>query len=210
MNNKAGYIGIKEASKLVGVHPDTIRRLIKQHKGSSNIAQGKGPKAPYYINTDWLKSIYGLNEPHTAPTTGETKQDEPTTDPGINNAMSAVIEALTAQLQAKDQQLERAQATIDKMASDYSTLLNQSQQLQGLLLPKSTGQDYQNAKGSEEEPSHPIKEQQVYHKVKTPQSRVKNATKQAKRTKKTTKKQTAQKVDSPKPEKSQKKRWWMR
>jgi hypothetical protein len=198
-----GYLNISEASQLTGKHKDTIRRLIRQNPKNSNIM--KGNKGEYLINRVWLENIYSPNEPHTAPATGETKQDEPTTDSGINNAMSAVIEALTAQLQAKDQQLERAQATIDKMASDYSTLLNQSQQLQGLLLPANTNQkkEYSDIKENQEEP-------QVYPKYKTPQSRVKNPTKQGKNTRKTTKKQTAKKIDSPKPEKSQKKRWWMR
>ena len=198
-----GYLNISEASQLTGKHKDTIRRLIRQNPKNSNIM--KGNKGEYLINRAWLENIYSPNEPHTAPATGETKQDEPTTDSGINNAMSAVIEALTAQLQAKDQQLERAQATIDKMASDYSTLLNQSQQLQGLLLPANTSQkkDYSDIKENQEET-------QVYPKVKTPQSKGNNATKQGKNTRKTTKKQIDKKVDSPKPEKSQKKRWWSR
>lgn len=202
-----GYLNISEASQLTGKHKDTIRRLIRQNPKNSNIM--KGNKGEYLINRTWLENIYSPNEPHTAPTTNETKQDESTTDSGINNAMSAVIEALTAQLQAKDQQLERAQATIDKMASDYSTLLNQSQQLQGLLLPANTNQkkDYSDIK---ESPEKTQQEPQGYHKSKTPQSRVKNATKPGKNTRKTTKKQTAKKVDSPKSEKSQKKRWWSR
>lgn len=197
-----GYLNISEASQLTGKHKDTIRRLIRQNPKNSNIM--KGNKGEYLINRAWLENIYSPNEPHTAPATGETKQDEPTTDSGINNAMSAVIEALTAQLQAKDQQLERAQATIDKMASDYSTLLNQSQQLQGLLLPANTNQkkDYSDIKENQEKPQQ---EPQVYPRPKTPQSKGNKATKQAKKTAKTTKK-----VDSPKPEKSQKKRWWKR
>lgn len=203
-----GYLNISEASQLTGKHKDTIRRLIRQNPKNSNIM--KGNKGEYLINRAWLENIYSPNEPHTAPATGETKQDEPTTDSGINNAMSAVIEALTAQLQAKDQQLERAQATIDKMASDYSTLLNQSQQLQGLLLPKSTGQNYKNEKESEQEPSHPIKEQQVYTKPKTPQSKVKKVSKQAKKTPKTTKKKSQKTPEKSQAEKEKKKRWWNR
>ena len=191
-----GYLNISEASQLTGKHKDTIRRLIRQNPKNSNIM--KGNKGEYLINRAWLENIYSPNELHTAPATSETKQDEPTTDSGINNAMSAVIEALTAQLQAKDQQLERAQATIDKMASDYSTLLNQSQQLQGLLLPKSTDQNYKNEKESEQEPSHPIKEQQVYTRPKTPQSKVKKVSKQAKKTKPVVEAKPA------------KKRWWGR
>ncbi len=129
MKNKAGYISIKEASRLVGVHPDTIRRLIKQHKGSSNIAQGKGSKSPYYLNTDWLMNIYGLNEPHTSPVTAEKQQDEPPTSSDTNNAMSAVVEALTAQLQAKDTQIEQLQKIIIDKEANTTKLQDQFQQL---------------------------------------------------------------------------------
>jgi len=129
MKNKAGYISIKEASRLAGVHPDTIRRLIKQHKGSSNIARGKGSKSPYYLNTDWLMNIYGLNEPHTAPVTAEKQQDEPPTSSDMNNAMSAVVEALTAQLKAKDTQIEQLQKIIIDKEANTTKLQDQFQQL---------------------------------------------------------------------------------
>lgn len=182
MKIKAGYIGIKEASQLVGVHPDTIRRLIKQHKGSPNIVQGKGTKAPYYLNEDWLRSLYSLNEPFKAPIAADNQPDdkEPSTD--TNKAMLAVVEALTAQLDAKDKQLATAQATIDKMASDYSTLLNQSQQLQGLLLPD-----------------------------KTPKAAAtKNTAKQPQENRKVSNKKPAKKKQSEQIKNQAKKRWWKR
>lgn len=190
MKAKAGYINIKEASQLVGVHPDTIRRLVKDHRGSINIMQGKGTKAPYYINSDWLKSLYGLDEPHTAPTTGDNQPVDKEPSPDTNKAISGVIEALTAQLEAKDKQLATAQATIDKLAGDYSTLLNQSQQLQGLLLPANSSKQAK----TQTAPAAPQKN----HKAAKPQSRRKKATKQAKN----------KPSKSVKPE--EKKRWWRR
>lgn len=151
MKNKAGYISIKEASRLVGVHPDTIRRLIKQHKGSSNIAQGKGSKSPYYLNTDWLMNIYGLNEPHTSPVTAEKQQDEPPTSSDMNNAMSELIEDLKAkneqhiedlkaELKAKNEQIAELQATNRELAVGYKELLENSQKLQGLSLSAKTSE----------------------------------------------------------------------
>lgn len=151
MKNKAGYISIKEASRLVGVHPDTIRRLIKQHKGSSNIAQGKGSKSPYYLNTDWLMNIYGLNEPHTSPVTAEKQQDEPPTSSDMNNAMSELIEELKAkneehiedlkaELKAKNDQIAELQATNRELAVGYKELLENSQKLQGLSLSAKTSE----------------------------------------------------------------------
>lgn len=151
MKNKAGYISIKEASRLVGVHPDTIRRLIKQHKGSSNIAQGKGSKSPYYLNTDWLMNIYGLNEPHTSPVTAERQQDEPPTSSDMNNAMSELIEDLKAkneehiedlkaELKAKNEQIAELQTTNRELAVGYKELLENSQKLQGLSLSAKTSE----------------------------------------------------------------------
>jgi len=202
-----GYLNISEASQLTGKHKDTIRRLIRQNPKNSNIM--KGNKGEYLINRAWLENIYSPNEPHTAPATGETKQDEPTTDSGINNVVSGVLESLNKELESKNKQIERQQQTIDKLAGDYSQLLHQSQQLQGLLLPASPRQSQAYEANIKEAPAADPKPQNN-HKVKIPQSKVKNPTKQGKNTRKTTKKQIDKKVDSPKPEKSQKKRWWSR
>jgi len=194
MKNKAGYIGIKEASQLIGVHPDTIRRLIKQHKGSKHIVQGKGTKAPYYISSDWLKELYGLNEPHTAPAAAPNSADDIEPETGSIKAISAVVEALTAQLAAKDKQIEKQQATIDKLAGDYSQLLHQSQQLQGLLLPASSREQQPYEADIKSSPAADPKPQES-PKSKKPKSQPKKAT--ANKTKETSKAKA-------------KKRWWKR
>lgn len=207
MKNKAGYISIKEASRLVGVHPDTIRRLIKQHKGSSNIAQGKGSKSPYYLNTDWLMNIYGLNEPHTSPVTAEKQQDEPPTSSDMNNAMSELIEDLKAkneehiedlkaELKAKNEQIAELQATNRELAVGYKELLENSQKLQGLSL---------SAKASEPETADVVTVKPADSTEITDPKKSKKPKKKNTKTKPVTKnsKVTAS-------NKQPKKRWWKR
>lgn len=213
MKIKAGYIGIKEASLLVGVHPDTIRRLIKQHKGSSNIVQGKGSKAPYYLNADWLKAIYSLNEPHTAPTAGDHQQVDKEPSPDTNNAISVVVEALTAQLEAKDKQIDKLQHIIAEKEANTTKLQDQFQQLLATTrLPAQAASTTAYEADITEAPP-----QQVNSKPRKPQSRRKTTTKQVKRQqvnskpksspkKVTTKKQS----DNIKATKQVKKRWWNR
>jgi DNA-binding transcriptional MerR regulator len=207
MKQKAGYIGIKEASQLVGVHPDTIRRLIKQHKGSSNIVQGKGEKAPYYLNADWLKSIYGLNEPHTAPVTGDNQKDdtEPTTD--TNKAISAMYEAQITRLELE---LKEKGETIKELLNQHKDLISQQQQLQDqlkfILLPANTGTTQPVEADIAETPTKP-----VYNKPKKPQSRHKTTTKQVKKPTKQGNKPATMPVDNkPKSKKKapEKKKWW--
>jgi hypothetical protein len=210
MKNKAGYIGIKEASQLIGVHPDTIRRLIKQHKGSKHIVQGKGTKAPYYISSDWLKELYGLNEPHTAPAAAPNSADDIEPETGSIKAISAVVEALTAQLAAKDKQIEKQQATIDKLAGDYSQLLHQSQQLQGLLLPASSREqqpyeaDIKASPAADPKPQESPKSKKPKSRRKTTSKQVKNATKQGNKPAA----KTVDKAPSPKKKAQPKKSWW--
>lgn len=210
MKIKAGYIGIKEASQLVGVHPDTIRRLIKQHKGSPNIVQGKGEKAPYYLNADWLKSLYGLNEPHTAPVTADNQQNDEEPSPDTNNAISAVYEA---HIKSLEHQLSEQNKTITELLQQHKDLISQQQQLQDqlkfILLPANTSNsqpvevDVKQTRTSEPEP-------QVYRKSKKPQSRQKNATKQVKITAKKVKQPKKQSVKVAITDKPKRKHWWNR
>lgn len=186
MKYKAGYIDIKQASKLVSVHPDTIRRLVKQHIGSSNIYKGKSPKAPYLINKDWLLTTYGLNEPHTAPTGGDNQKDDTTPTSESDKAISAVIEALTKQLEAQNKQIEK-----------LTQLIDQSQQLQGLYLPATAKQTqtYEPTPEEQKEKTKPATAKQPKKKPtpKTPQVKG-NKTKPTSNTK----------------TKPPKKRWWRR
>lgn len=209
MKTKAGYIGIKEAGQLVGVHPDTIRRLIKQHKGSSNIVQGKGSKAPYYLNADWLKSIYGLNEPHTAPVTGDNQQDDKEPSPDTNKAISAAYEA---HIKSLEHQLSEQNKTITELLQQHKDLISQQQQLQDqlkfILLPANTGSSQPVEADITEAPA-----QQVSNKPKKPQSRRKTTTKPTKNPTKQGDKPVTKPVDKkPTPNKKPqtKKRWWSR
>lgn len=198
MKNKAGYIGIKEASKLAGVHPDTIRRLIKQHKGSKYVVRGKGDKAPYFISSAWLMDLYSLNEPHTAPTTGDNQKDdtEPTTD--TTKGMSGLYEARIADLQ---QQIAEQNKTITELLTQHKDLISQQQQLQDqlkfILLPATTTQPQAYEANIQEVPVTDPAPQET-KKAKKPQSKLK------KTSKKKPKADQTPKVVVPK------KRWWKR
>jgi len=197
MKHKAGYIGIKESSQLVGVHPDTIRRLVKQHIGTSNIYKGKGTKAPYLINQDWLLTIYNLNEPHTAPTTGDNQKDDETPDSNSDKAISAVIEALTKQLEAKDKQIESLQVIIKEKEDNTTKLQDQFQQLlASAQLPART----QSRQAYEAEATQPETQEKpkTNRKPKTTKQVNKNSHSKGKKAKPATQK--------PEP----KKRWWSR
>jgi hypothetical protein len=121
------YVNITKASEITGKHKDTIRRLIRQNPKNPNIM--KGNKGEYLISRVWLENIYSLNEPHTAPVTAENNPDEQSPNLEMNNAMSAVVEALTAQLQAKDTQIEQLQKIIIDKEANTTKLQDQFQQL---------------------------------------------------------------------------------
>lgn len=121
------YVNITKASEITGKHKDTIRRLIRQNPKNPNIM--KGNKGEYLISRVWLENIYSLNEPHTAPVTAENNPDEQSPNLEMNNAMSAVVEALTAQLKAKDTQIEQLQKIIIDKEANTTKLQDQFQQL---------------------------------------------------------------------------------
>lgn len=188
------YISIAEASKLTGKHKDTIRRLIKSNTGSPHIVKGK--KGQYLLDTYWLKSQYGLDEPHTAPTTGDNPKDD--TEPSSNSdkAISAVIEALTKQLEAKDKQIESLQVIIKEKEDNTTKLQDQFQQLlASAQLPART--QSRQAYEAEAQPSDPTPQENS--KVKKTQSKPKKPASKSKPKAKPTPK---------KPEK--KKHWWNR
>ena len=211
MKNKAGYIGIKEASKLAGVHPDTIRRLIKQHKGSKYVVRGKGDKAPYFISSDWLMDLYSLNEPHTAPAAGDNQKDdiEPTTD--TNKGMSGLYEARIADLQ---QQIAEQNKTITELLTQHKDLISQQQQLQDqlkfILLPATTSKpqayeaDIKASPAADPKPQESPKSKKPKSRRKTTSKQVKNATKQGNKPAA----KTVDKAPSPKKKAQPKKSWW--
>lgn len=197
MKYKAGYIDIKEASELVKVHPDTIRRLVKKHTGTSNIYKGKSPKAPYLINKDWLLTMYSLNEPQTAPITGDNQKDDKEPSTNSDKAISAVIEALTKQLEAKDKQIESLQVIIKEKEDNTTKLQDQFQQLlaSAQLPARTQSRQAYEAEATQQEPQENPKPK---NKPKT--------TKQVNKTPQSKGKKTKQAPQKPEP----KKRWWSR
>lgn len=190
MKHKAGYLSIKQASELVGVHADTIRRLVKQHQSSKNIIRAKGTKSPYYINELWLRNIYAIDEPHTSPRTSETSTDEPTNQQDENNKPQALYEALVNQLTAKDEQIKALQQIIVEKEANTTKLQDQFQKLLATQKLISEPQDQHSNQPTVVEPE-----------LTTQPSRQKNPTKKEKtKTKKPTDKKT----------KPTKKRFWSR
>ncbi len=124
-----GYVSILEATKLTGKHKDTIRRLVKQNKSSTNIVSSK---KGYLINKDWLLSNYELTPDKTthteAPQAVFTPQDEPI--PTSDNTVTVpLIEALTNQLAAKDDQINKLQALLSEKEANTTKLQDQFQHL---------------------------------------------------------------------------------
>jgi len=187
MQNKSNYITITEASQLVGKHKDTIRRLIKTNVGSPHIVKGK--KGQYLVDSYWLKSQYGLDEAPEAPTAGANQQDDKEPSTGSIKAISAVVEALTAQLDAKDKQIESLQVIIKEKEDNTTKLQDQFQQLlaSAQLPAKTQSREPYEAKATEpKEPSKP-----------KPKKAAPKKKKQAKKA-------------APKQEPNSKKKWWQR
>ena len=201
-----GYITIKQASLLTGKHPDTIRRLIKENTGTKNVAKDR--KGRFIVNSEWLVTYF---EPSEAPTSPDNSQNTEQTAPHSQTSLEPVINALTSQLNAKDQQIANLQALLSEKEANTTKLQDQFQQLLARQqLP--TGND-------NSQPPEPTYAEPTQTEVKTTQAKPKPArrtskqkpkpvtTNQAKSKPKKPAKSTAKEQPSiTKP----KKRWWGR
>lgn len=103
------YITLKEASKIVGLSPMTIRRyalrLLKSKKERVRACVKEPVKkgSPYFIDKDKVMLKFGI------PDVKQSKsQDIPDVKEGLTNDLRLVITTLTKQLEKKDIQLARA------------------------------------------------------------------------------------------------------
>ena len=156
------HMTIKEASKLAGKHPDTIRALIRGNKEQS-LKDSKGRvlistaflMSHYSISTDTEQSVETTEQVNPATTeqvATDTKQTaESTTEShtaGFNDTTSQLIKALTTELEAKNEIIRQQQETIQQV-------VNQQQQLSGLLL-QSTNEGRQAGNSQKSEPESDI------------------------------------------------------
>lgn len=119
-----GFITIKEASQLTGKHADTIRRLIKENKDTKYVAKDR--KGRLIIDSQWLATVF---EPTEAPTSPDNSQDTEQTTPHSQTSLEPVINALTSQLNAKDQQIANLQSLLSEKEANTTKLQDQFQQL---------------------------------------------------------------------------------
>lgn len=119
-----GFITIKEASQITGKHADTIRRLIKDNKNSKNVAKDR--KGRIIINSEWVVSCF---EPTQAPTSNDIPVDDKQPMSTNLSGLEPVINALTNQLEAKDQQIANLQALLSEKENNTTKLQDQFQQL---------------------------------------------------------------------------------
>ena len=173
------HMTIKEASKLAGKHPDTIRALIRGNKEQS-LKDSRGRVlistafliSHYSISTDTDQSVETteqVNPTTTDQVATDTKQSaESTTEShttGFNDTTSQLIKALTAELEAKNEIIRQQQETIQQV-------VNQQQQLSGLLLQSTNeGRQVGNIQKSDPEsdtftPVNPIEGKATEGKVK--------------------------------------------
>lgn len=160
------HMTIKEASKLAGKHPDTIRALIRGNKEQS-LKDSKGRvlistaflMSHYSISTDTKQSVETTEQVNPATTeqvATDTKQSankatEQATEghrAGVNDTTSQLIKALTTELEAKNEIIRQQQETIQQV-------VNQQQQLSGLLL-QSTNEGRQAGNSQKSEPESDI------------------------------------------------------
>ena len=206
------YITIKEASKLTGKHPDTIRRLWQDDKGQvipkiqAKYTQ-RDKQNRLLIDSEWLISQY---EPITSPTSNTNNGNNQSQAPAPNQAMDSVILALTAQLEAKDNQILGLQQIIHDKEANTTKLQDQFQQLlatQQLPGPAQTTDTTTYEPAQVEvvttEVEVPMQEPEMPKQTpKKPRKKTK-----AKSKNKTNKKETIKKASEPE---QTKKSWWRR
>lgn len=119
------YITIKEAVERTGKHADTIRAFIKNH-GVKTI---KNPQGRVLVPVEALESVYSLNGEETENVAKtQAKKVE------VRGAEEELIEVLRNELAEKNRQIEQQMKTIDDMQKTLTNLVNQQQQLSGVLM----------------------------------------------------------------------------
>ena len=124
---------IKEASKLTGKHPDTIRRLLKDNQAHKSI--GRGGKV--LVDREWL--LLHFKPAQTPDAEAEVIIDNtPTPEPTQQDTVQSLISSLQQQLDAKDQQINSLLENQKLYAEQTTKLQDQYQQLLARQLPTGT------------------------------------------------------------------------
>lgn len=139
------YITIKEASELTGKHPDTIRLLVRKNKEKS----AKDTHGRVLVSTELIREHYATteqvakgeqvttNQVNSTDTEQSVKDDKTTHEQGYS-ATESLIKALTDELHAKNTIIKQQQETIQK-------IVDQQQQLTGLLMANNTDKSGQRS-----------------------------------------------------------------
>jgi len=131
------FVTIKQASEITGKHADTIRAVIRKHKGSKEVT--KDSKGRLLVSVELLKLTYpdleGGQEASQEGTEGQGEQQSVNNPTQATEApqtgLGAVINALTSQLEAKDKQIDNLQQIIKEKEDNTTKLQDQFQQLLG-------------------------------------------------------------------------------
>lgn len=151
------YITIKEASELTGKHPDTIRLLVRKNKEKS----AKDTHGRVLVSTELIREHYTTTEQVTteqvktgeqvtsnqvnetteqvkSPDTEQSVKEGKTTYEQGYSPTESLIKALTDELHAKNTIIKQQQETIQK-------IVDQQQQLTGLLMANNTDKSGQKS-----------------------------------------------------------------
>ncbi|NCD04391.1 MAG: hypothetical protein EOM00_15705 [Clostridia bacterium] len=166
---KTEYITIKEAAKLTGKHTDTIRNLVRKNPKATT----KDSKGRVLISKQLILETYAADseEHQTTPEATEQAGAEQTASNSSEGNKAAymasdkLIDSLVAELEAKNQIISQQQATIQQ-------IVNQQQQLTGMLMNRNINDLQQLAEGAElaenggnSTPVNPIEEKAMEDKV---------------------------------------------
>lgn len=114
------WLSIKEASAMTGKHSDTIRHFIKKNPE----AIMKDEKGKIFIKAETLKEKFLLKEIQV-----EDVQSQEA------NQKEQLLQALLAELEQKNAEINRLQNVVEKMTEQQVKLIDQQQRLSaGLLL----------------------------------------------------------------------------
>lgn len=151
------YMTIKQASEATGKHPDTLRAMIKKHK-SEVLKDSKGKvlipnsllERYYQTSLDTDTEQTGTNGSTTTdqventdtkqtenPTAHATDQATEQANLTTNQVTDSLIKALTSELEAKNLIIKQQQETIQK-------IVDQQQQLTGMLMSSSPQKNMEN------------------------------------------------------------------